>query len=118
MIRDSVRPLLAGTACILFAIAVTGSQIFIGSLIGYWVGFVYTLWFHRETLRISELDIRTAHRRMFKNLMERLGMITLVVVAVARFQESWLFSLALGIVAGVFISFTVAILKKKERGDK
>jgi membrane protein YqaA with SNARE-associated domain len=120
MIRSSLRALWSGTACILLVIAVTGHQIFFGSLIGYWVGFAYTLWFYRESLRISELDIRAALKRMNRSLMARLGMVTLVVVAVARFQKSWLFSLALGIVTGVFISFiNVAIQKKHgERGDK
>ena len=121
MIRSSLRALLSGSACILFVIAVTGRQMFLGGLIGYWVGFVYTLWFHRESLRIADMDLRSAHKRMRKSLSARLGMVTLVVVAVARFQASWLYSLALGIVAGVFISFIIVAIQQKnlrERGDK
>ena len=121
MIRSSFRGLLSGTACILLAIAVTGHQIFLGSLIGYWVGFAYTLWFQREALRIAELDTRSALRRMNRSLMARLGMITLVVVAVARFHRSWLYSLTFGIVAGVLISFIIVAIQQKnqrERGDK
>jgi hypothetical protein len=47
-------------------------------------------------------------------------MVTLVVVAVARFQRSWLFSLAVGIVTGVIISFIIVAINKinGERGDK
>ncbi|HBV86718.1 hypothetical protein [Desulfosporosinus sp.] len=120
MIRSSFIALFSGTACILLGIAFTGEQAFFGSLLGYWVGFGYTLWFYREVLNSTELDIQSAIKRMRKNLMNRLGMVTLIVVAVARFQPSWLFSLALGIVTGVIISFIIVAIQKNygERGDK
>ena len=120
MIKSSFIALFSGTSCILLVIAVTGQQSFLGSLLGYWVGFSYTLWFHYETLRSSELDIRSALSRMRRNLLARLGMVTLVVVAVARFQASWLFGLAIGIVTGVIISFIIVAINKinGERGDK
>lgn len=101
--------------------AVTGNQVILGTLIGYSVGFVYTMWFYRESLRIAELDLRLAHKRMRRSLLARLGMVTLVVVAVARFHASWLYSLTFGIVAGVFISFIIVAIQQKnqrERGDK
>lgn len=120
MIRSNIIALWSGTACILLGIALTGHITFLGSLIGYWVGFVNTLWGYHDTKRSSELDIRSAIRRMRWSLMTRLGMITLVVVAVARFKASSLFSLAFGIAIGVIVSFiTVAINKiQGERGDK
>lgn len=120
MIKSSFIALLSGTACILLGVALTGHQAFLGSLIGYWVGFGYTVWIHLETQRSSELDIHSALIRMRRSLMARLGMVTLVVVIIARFQLSWLFSLALGIATGVIVSFiTVAIHKLHgERGDK
>lgn len=120
MIRSSFIALLGGTACILLGIALTGQQVFLGSLLGYWVGFGYTLWFYREVLLSTELDIQSAIKRMRRNLLSRLGMVTLIIVAVARFQSSWLFSLALGIVTGVIISFIIVAIQKNygERGDK
>lgn len=120
MIRSSFIALLSGTACILLGIALTGEEVFLGSLLGYWVGFGYTLWFHREAILSSELDIQSAIKRMRRNLVARLGMITLVIVAIARFQPSWLFNLALGIVTGVIISFIIVAIQKNygERGDK
>ena len=120
MIKSSIIVLWSGTACILLGIALSGQQSFLGGLIGYWVGFGYTLWIHSETQRSSALDIQTALIRMRRSLMARLGMVTLVVVIVARFQSNWLFSLALGIATGVFVSFiTLAIHKLHgERGDK
>ena len=120
MIKSSIIALWSGTACILVGIAISGQQSYLGSLVGYWVGFGYTIWIHRETRRSSELEIRSALKRMRRGLWSRLGMVTLVVVAVARFQESWLFSLAIGIVAGVIISFIIVAINKinGERGDK
>ncbi|MDR3601989.1 MAG: hypothetical protein P4L49_16130 [Desulfosporosinus sp.] len=120
MIRSSFIVLFGGTACILFVVALTGHQAYLGSLVGYWVGFAYTVWIYHETQRCTELDIYLALRRMRRSLMARLGMVTLVVVAVARFHTYWLFSLALGIATGVIVSFiTVAIHRLHgERGDK
>ena len=120
MIRSSIIALWSGTACILLGIAVSGQPSYLGSLIGYWVGFGYTIWIHRETHRSSELEIRSALRKMRRGLMARLGMVTLVVVTVARFQASWLFSLAIGIVTGVILSFIIVAINKinGERGDK
>jgi len=120
MIKNSFIALLSGTACILLGVAFTGHQAFLGSLIGYWVGFGHTLWIHRETQRSSVLDIHSALIRMRRSQMARLGMVTLVVVIVARFQSNWLFSLALGIATGVIVSFIIVAIHKLhgERGDK
>ena len=120
MIKSSLIALWIGTSCILLGIAVTDHPNFYGGLIGYWVGFGYTEWIHHDTLASSELDIRSAIIRMRRSLISRLGMVTVVVAAVARFRDSWLFSLATGIAVGVIVSFiTVAIHRiHGERGDK
>ena len=120
MIKSRFIALWSGTTCILLGIALTGHQTLLGSLAGYWVGFIYTEWIRRETLRSSDLDVNSALKRMRRNLVSRLGMVTLVVVVVARFRVSWLLSLAVGIAIGVIVSFiTVAIHKiHGERGDK
>lgn len=120
MIKSSIVAFWSGTACILLGIALSGHQSYLGSLVGYWVGFGYIIWIHRETQRSSELEIHSALRRMRRGLLARLGMVTLVVVTVARFQASWLFSLAIGIAAGVILSFIIVAKHKTqgERGDK
>ena len=120
MIKSSIIALWSGTACILLGIAISGQQSYLGSLVGYWVGFSYILWIHRETQRSSEVKIDSALRRMRRSLMGRLGMVTLVVVAIARFQASWLFSLAIGIATGMIISFIILAINTiyGERGDK
>ncbi|HZK54608.1 MAG TPA: hypothetical protein VFC84_10490 [Desulfosporosinus sp.] len=120
MIKSSIIALWIGTACILLGIAVSGEQSYLGTLVGYWVGFGYIIWVYRETQRSSELEIVSALQRMRRSLMARLGMVTLVVVAVARFQASWLFSLAIGIATGVVLSFIIMAMNNVngERGDK
>lgn len=120
MIKSSIIALWSGTACILLGIAISGRQSYLGSLVGYWVGFAYIIWINLETHRSADLEIRTALSRMRRGLMARLGMITLVFVAVYRFQASWLFSLAVGIACGVIVSFITAAIQtiRGERGDK
>jgi len=120
MIKSSMIALWSGTACILLGIAISGQQSYLGCLIGYWVGFSYILWIHRETQRSLEVKIDSALRRMRRSLMSRLGMVTLVVVAIARFQASWLFSLAMGIATGMIVSFIILAINTihGERGDK
>jgi len=120
MIKSSMIALWSGTACILLGIAISGQQSYLGSLVGYWVGFSYILWIHRETQRSAEVKIDSALRRMRRSLMGRLGMVTLVVVAIARFQASWLFSLAMGIATGMIVSFIILAINTihGERGDK
>ena len=120
MIKSSIIALLSGTACILLGIAISGRQSYLGSLVGYWVGFGYIIWIYRETQRSSELEIRSALKRMRRSLLARLCMVTLVVVTVARFQASWLFSLAIGIAVGMVIFFIIVAINKfnEERGDK
>jgi len=120
MIKSRIIALWSGTACILLVIAITGRQSYLGSLVGYWVGFAYIIWINRETHRSAELEIRSALKRMRRGLVARLGMITLVFVAVARLQASWLFSLAVGIASGVIVSFITATIQiiRGERGDK
>jgi len=120
MIKSSIIALWGGTACILLGIAVTGQQSYLGSLVGYWAGFAYIIWIYHETQRSSELEIRLALKRMRRGLLARLGMVTLVVVAVARFQASWLLSLAIGIATGVIVSFIIVAINNinGERGDK
>lgn len=120
MIKSSRIALWSGTACILLGIAISGRQSYLGSLVGYWVGFGYILWIHLETQRSAELDVRSALKRMRRGLVARLGMVTLVFVTVARFHKSWLFSLAIGIATGVIISFIIVAINKtnEERGDK
>ncbi|HZK54195.1 MAG TPA: hypothetical protein VFC84_08390, partial [Desulfosporosinus sp.] len=64
MIKSSIIALWSGTACILLGIAISGRQSYLGSLVGYWVGFAYIIWINLETHRSADLEIRTALSRM------------------------------------------------------
>lgn len=120
MVKNNFIAFWSGTACILLGIAISGQQSYFGSLIGYWVGFGYVIWIQVVSKLSSGLDIHAAIKRMRRSLLERLGVVTLVVAVVARFQPSWLFSLAIGIVAGVILSFIIVAtsMNNGERGDK
>lgn len=120
MTRSSFIALWAGTACILLAFALTGNQNLLGGLIGYWTGCGWTIWVHRDTLASSELDVRSAVHKMRLSFFSRLGVVTMIVAAVARLRENWLLGLALGIALGLMVSFiTVAIQRiHRERGEE
>ncbi|MDP4126285.1 MAG: hypothetical protein Q8912_05000 [Bacillota bacterium] len=115
--KNSFVALWGGTACVLLVIAMTGHESLIGGLVGYWVGFGYTIWFRRDVMQSSELDTRSALVRMQRSLLSRLGMITLVIVAIARFRTSWLYSLAFGIAFGVIVSFITVAIQNSARKE-
>jgi membrane protein YqaA with SNARE-associated domain len=117
MTKSSYIPLLTGTSVILIGIALTGKNNLAGALIGYWIGFVYTQWLHRDTLRCVDGDVVTAIKRMRRSFFARLGMVTLVVAVVGRFQTDWLFTLALGIALGFVVSLVVGVKQFAERGE-
>lgn len=120
MIKSNLIALWTGTACILIGIVVTGHQTFIGFLIGYWVGFANDIWLHREAKRSSELDLRSAVKRIRLSYITRMSMVTIVFAVVARFRASWLIYLAVGIAAGVILSFVLMAIHQisVEGGDK
>ena len=104
MKKNNLILLLIGMSLILMGIAVTGNVNLLGALLGYGFGFTYTLWLHRDTLRSVDDELVIAIKRMRRSFFARLGMVTLVVVAVARFQTAWLLPLALGIALGLVVS--------------
>lgn len=109
MTKNNLIPLLLGTSMLLLAISFTGKTTLLGALLGYWIGFAYTQWLHRDTLRSVDDDVFTALKRMRRSLFARLGMITLVVAAVGRFRTDWLFTLAIGIALGFVVSLFVGV---------
>lgn len=108
--------LLTGTSVLLILVAFTGRADALGAIIGYWIGFVYTQWLHKDALRSAEDDITTALSRMRRSLFTRLGMITLVVALVGRFSTDWLIPLAMGIALGLIVSLFVSIRKIAHSG--
>ncbi len=118
MTKSSFITLLIGTSTLLLGVAFTGKTNLFGALLGYWLGFAYTEWLRRDTLRSVEEEVSTAIKRMRRSFSARLGMITLVVAAVWRFRADWLFTLALGIALGLVISLFVGLkqITKSRKG--
>jgi len=81
-----------------------------GAVIGYSVGFLNTFWLYRDVRHIADLDLSKALRRMRRSLAFRLGLITVVVGMVARWQGQWLLHLAVGIAVGVLLSLVLSII--------
>jgi len=116
MTKNNLILLLVGISFILMGVAVTGNSNLLGALLGYVLGFLLTFWLHRDTLRSVDDEVVIAIRRMRRSFFSRLGMITLVVVAVGRFQATWLFPLALGIALGLVVSLLVSIKQISNSG--
>ncbi|AGA70831.1 hypothetical protein Desdi_3445 [Desulfitobacterium dichloroeliminans LMG P-21439] len=109
MTKSNFLLLLVGTSFILMGIAVTGNANLFGAILGYGFGFLYTLLLHRDTLRSVDDEVFVAVNRMRRSFFARLGMVTLAVVAVGRFQPDWLFPLALGIPLGLVVSLITSL---------
>jgi membrane protein YqaA with SNARE-associated domain len=104
MTKNNYILLLVGTSFILLGVAVTGNSNLLGALLGYGLGYLLTLWLHRDTLRSVDDEVVIAVKRMRRSFFARLGTVTLVVAAVGRFQEAWLLPLALGLALGLILS--------------
>ena len=108
---------MLGTSILLIAVAFTAKDDLLGALLGYWIGFMYTQWLYRDTLRSVDDEVAYAIKRMRRSFFARLGMVTLVVTAVARFQTGWLLYLALGIALGLIVSM-ILYVNQIVRGGK
>ncbi|WP_425805973.1 hypothetical protein ACHOLT_04165 [Desulfitobacterium sp. Sab5] len=119
MTRNKTVFLLLGTSVLFFAVVLTRNNSLIGAVLGYWIGFLYTQWLHRDAQSSIKLDTSEAVRRLRRSFVKRLGFVTLTVVIVGRFFKGWLFSLALGIALGLLVSLILGVIEfiKKERGE-
>ncbi|NLO96720.1 MAG: ATP synthase subunit I [Peptococcaceae bacterium] len=106
------------SSAILLGAALIGNHIWLGLLVGYLVGIINIQWLFRDIKQVAGKDINLALRRYYISFYSRLGMITLVVVMVARFWSERLYCLVFGIIVGVFIPLIVIICQylKHERG--
>lgn len=118
MKKNNAIPLLIGTSLLLLGIAVTGQTRLLGALLGYWSGFVYTQWLHRDTLRSVDDEVFSGIKRMRRSYFARLGMITLVVAAVGRYRTDWLFTLAIGIALGLVVFLFISVKQIADCGKE
>lgn len=116
MTKNNWIPLLAGTSALFLGVAFTGESALFGAILGYWIGFAYARWLHRDTLRSVDCDVNTAIKRMRRSFFTRLGMVTLAVAAVGRYQTDWLLTLAIGIALGLVVSLVVGVKQIVESG--
>lgn len=117
--RSNTIAFWAGTATLFFGIAVSGREQLLGAVAGYWLGFFNSAWLYRDTRRSVDLEMRQAVARMRRSFFARLGVVTSVVVGIARFQNGWLPDLAVGLAAGLVISLISYVRRHilAERGD-
>lgn len=109
--------LLLGTSGLFLAMGLTHNNSFLGAILGYWTGFSYTQLLYKNTQSSIKFEISSAIRRMRRSFFARLGFVTLVVAAVGRYQEGWLFSLAMGLALGLVVSLILGIKEIVERGE-
>jgi len=102
--RISLVTFWGGTALLLLVVALTGRWSLMGGLVGYWWGFLNSAWLYRDSARSVDLDLLAALKNMRRSFFARLGMLTLILIVVARYQEDWLVGLAIGFAAGLLVS--------------
>lgn len=114
--RNNALAFWGVTAALFVIVATSGRQDFLGAILGYWLGFLNTAWLRRETLRSVDLDIYQSVARMRRNFFARLGVITIFVVAVGRWERAWLPDLAFGIAGGLLVSMIFYIRRQFVKG--
>lgn len=96
---------------------ITENSGYFGFLIGFLSGLVNIQWlFVWDFNKAIKEEIHEALRRYLKSLISRLGMITMVMAAVWRYQPEWLFYVVLGITTGIIIPLIVTIRQQFVRG--
>ncbi|NLM21225.1 MAG: ATP synthase subunit I [Peptococcaceae bacterium] len=103
---------------ILLGTVFSGNNNLLGLLIGYVTGIINIQWLFRDANQVIERDIKQALKKYYISLYSRLGMITMVVVMVAKFRPERLYFLVIGIIAGIFIPLVVIVYHylKREGG--
>lgn len=108
------------SSAIIFAIYFTNRYYLMGILIGFLTGLINIQWLNRDSRKALSKELKGALRTYYLSLFSRLGMITMVVVSVAKFKTEWLLYLAGGIAAGIIIPLIIAVWKHylTEGGDQ
>jgi len=97
------------TLVIILGIYFTNNVNLLGILAGFLTGVFNVQWLFKDANKAIDQELSTAVKIYYKGLFSRLGMVTLVVVMVWRFQPDWLFYLALGIAGGIIIPLILEI---------
>ena len=100
----------------LIGILFTKDSKYFGILLGFITGIVNIQWLFRDSKKVINQAKSVALRIYFRSLFARLGMITLIVAAVIRFQPDWLLLLVLGIALGITIPLILSIRQQYLNG--
>ncbi|NLL53041.1 MAG: ATP synthase subunit I [Peptococcaceae bacterium] len=100
---------------ILLGTVFSGNNNLLGLLLGYVTGIVNIQWLFRDIKQVAERDIKQALKKYYISLYSRLGMVTLVVVTIAKFRSEKLIFLIIGIIAGIFIPLIVIVYQYLRR---
>lgn len=114
--RTVISLLGFASSVIFFGIFFTGNDSLVGILVGFSAGLLNHQWLYRDANKALDKELEVALAIYYKSLFSRLGMITLIVVAIWRFRPEWLFCLAVGIAGGVIIPLVLSIRQQLLRG--
>lgn len=101
------------TSGICFGILFTNYYPLLGFLIGFQIGLINIQWLFKDLRKVIDKDINSALRTYVLSLFSRLGLVTMIVVIIERYQHDWIFLLAVGIAVGVLIPLMLAIKQIK-----
>jgi len=118
MMNNRVINVLTGIfwAIVLIAIFITNNYALIGLLIGFQTGIINVQWLFRDISKALDMELSTALKKYHFSLLSRLGMITLVVAVISRFQPEWLYFFVWGIAMGIITPMILTIMQKIKRG--
>lgn len=118
MIRNRITLILISFVSIIILIGIffTKDSKYFGILLGFITGLVNIQWLFRDSKKVINQAKSAALRIYFRSLFSRLGMITLIVAAVIRFQSDWLLQLVLGIALGIIIPLIISIRQQYLNG--
>jgi hypothetical protein len=97
--------LIGGTACLLIVIILSGNKNWYGALLGYWLSFLNSGLLYRSVDRsIQQATQIEANTYMLRGLFIRLGILSFVVVGLARFYKALIPSFIIGFAVGIMVS--------------
>ncbi len=88
----------------------------IGILLGYGMGYINAELLMRVTTEGANLDLKPALRKYRFSFINRLGFITVIIVAVGRNHKDWLPGLAVGLALGLFLSLILKYYQYNSEG--
>lgn len=119
MVNSRITTIILGlvSSLVFFSVFFTGNYALLGLLAGFATGFFYILWLFRDAKKTADKELIAALSSYQRSFFFRLGVVTLIVALIGRYQSDWLLPLAIGIAVGITIPLIIAIREQllKER---